>query len=114
MMRGNDGRQQKAKNVLKRGVKIRRRRKRLRAAVVLFRAHYLFLILSDSAVFYIHRYAKRYSHWKESVSNLDVSGMTVSQVEKAVEKQGESHSEREHETIKTGKSSGDTTYKKWD
>lgn len=96
----------------KQRAKIRRRKKRLRAAVVLFACALIcFLFCQILLFFYVHRYAKDTALEGVRVGNLDVSGMTVSQVEKAVEKQVKA-CQNGTLTIKAGKSSGDTTYKK--
>ena len=96
----------------KQRAKIRRRKKRLRAAVVLFACALICFLFSQILLFfYVHRYAKDTAMEGVRVGNLDVSGMTVSQVEKAVEKQVKA-CQNGTLTIKAGKSSGDTTYKK--
>lgn len=96
----------------KQRAKIRRRKKRLRVAVVLFACALLCFLVSQALLFfYVHRYAKDTAMDGVHIGQLDVSGMTASEAEKAINKQVKACGSGTL-TIKAGKSSGDTTYKK--
>ena len=96
----------------KQRAKIRRRKKRLRAAVVLFACALIGCLFSQILrFFYGHRYAKDTAMDGVHIGQLDVSGMTASEAEKAINIQVKAGGSGTL-TIKAGKVSNDTTYKK--